>query len=74
MNGILRNWKILPAPSEKDLPLAFDFLYARNIWHSIFGHQILLKFICQCMKGTNTTSDRFFPHYCIPEYGRLAPK
>ena len=21
MNGILRNWKILPAPSEKNLPL-----------------------------------------------------
>ena len=26
MNGILRNWKILPAPSEKNLPLLAHFV------------------------------------------------
>jgi hypothetical protein len=31
MNGILRNWEILPAPSEKNLPLGEKKVKARKI-------------------------------------------
>ena len=48
MNGILRNWKILPAPSEKNLPLQVNhfqkvtFFYTR-FWTTLSYRRLFLR-------------------------------
>ena len=43
MNGILRNWKILPTPSEKNLPLHIDVFRSRFEIPGILETDLYLK-------------------------------